>query len=61
MNARGNCERSVLTCFVLYHRVRKEEMLFLLKQSIQLKLQQDIMTLNDDDSNSKFYMPRKAK
>lgn len=55
-------ERVVLTCLsVCYYRVRKEEMLFLLKQSIQLKLQENIMTLNDDDSKSKFYMSRKAK
>ncbi|GAN02041.1 protein MON2 homolog isoform X3 [Mucor ambiguus] len=43
-----------------FPRVRKEEMLFLLKQSIQLKLQENIMTLNDD-SSSKFHMARKAK
>ncbi|KAL7335661.1 Endocytosis and vacuole integrity protein [Mucor circinelloides] len=35
-----------------FPRVRKEEMLFLLKQSIQLKLQENIMTLNDDDNNT---------
>ncbi|CEP19238.1 hypothetical protein [Parasitella parasitica] len=32
-----------------FPRVRKEEMLFVLKQSIQLQLQENIMTINDDD------------
>ncbi|KAI8636873.1 hypothetical protein BD408DRAFT_396694 [Parasitella parasitica] len=35
-----------------FPRVRKEEMLFLLKQSIQLQLQENIMTINDDDHNT---------
>lgn len=44
----------VILTFCCDDRVRKEEMLFLLKQSIQLKLQDNIMAINDDD-NSKFF------